>query len=57
MLSLSSPRLSPPSQDARPSPLIQQDEQARWLADALAAVKRSGFYMRKAMVRFFLEKH
>ena len=45
------PLLSP-TQDARPTlAMPPQDEQARWLGEALAAVKRSAFYMRKAMVR------
>lgn len=34
-----------------------QDEQSRWLADALAAVKRSAFFMNKAMVRFAVFFH
>ena len=35
---------------------MPQDEQTRWLNDALAGVKRSAFFMGKAMVRraFFL---
>jgi len=47
---LSRPLTPPHAQDARPPPLIQQDEQDRWLADALAAVNRNAFCMRKAMV-------
>lgn len=30
---------------------MPQDEQTRWLNDALAGVKRSAFFMGKAMVR------
>ena len=32
---------------------MPQDEQTRWLNDALAGVKRSAFFMGKAMVSFF----
>ena len=32
---------------------MPQDEQTRWLNDALAGVKRSAFFMGKAMVRSF----
>ena len=32
---------------------MPQDEQTRWLNDALAGVKRSAFFMGKAMVRAF----
>ena len=49
--------LSPLQQDPRSasstlvSSQVPQDEQTRWLNDALAGVKRSAFFMGKAMVR------